>query len=368
MVLFGGDTAIPVCGQTPPRTHVGDTWLLETDCGSWTQLSPQPAPSARARHAMATDAARDRALLFGGRSRPSGSTGPYTLHADVWAFDFGTRAWSPVATTGTPPSARSNSAMAVLGDDLVVFGGSTSTSGLTFTPQSDAWALDLRSGAWRALATTGGPPPARLFHAVAAEPGTRRLFVFGGGDENAFQGPFFSDLWVLDLEAARWHAVAAQNPVDADVGRIKPGLAVRAGGSHVLFLFAGHDDGALGNRNDLLLLDLGAPGALPYPGVRSWSTLRTGDVYNRPASGPCSFPTDFALADLASPERRSAFAFAPLPSGGAFLVFGGDSDCGRLNDAWWFDTGAASWTPVRLSVVGVSCARSGSTSCSSLCN
>src|SRR5689334_9475641 len=68
-LLFGGDTALPVCGQTPKRAHAGDTWLLDTACGGWTEVSAMGGPSSRARHAMALDPTRSRALLFGGRTR-----------------------------------------------------------------------------------------------------------------------------------------------------------------------------------------------------------------------------------------------------------------------------------------------------------
>ena len=168
-LLFGGDTALPVCGQSPKRAHVGDTWLLDTACGGWTEVSAMGGPSPRARHAMALDPQRSRSLLFGGRTRAADS-GPYSLFDDVWAFDFAKKTWSEIATTGTGPTARANAAAAVAGDRLLVFGGSTDPSGLTFTPTNDTYALDLATNAWTKLATVGTPPPARLFHSLAVDP------------------------------------------------------------------------------------------------------------------------------------------------------------------------------------------------------
>jgi hypothetical protein len=93
-----------------------------------------------------------------------------------------------------------------------------------------------------------------------------------------------------------------------------------------------------------------------------------GDQFNAPATGQCDFPPDFTLVDLASPERREAFAFAPRADGQAFVVFGGDSDCGRLNDVWWFDAINGQWTQVTETLPGLTCPRQGSPeTCTALC-
>jgi hypothetical protein len=360
MVMFGGDVAIVVCGDVPKRDHVGDTWLLDTACGGWTQLMT-PGPSPRARHAMATDAARNRALLFGGRYRDKGQTGNYTLYNDVWAFDFAAKTWSQLPTGGTPPSPRANTAMAIDGDTLWMFGGTTSPSALAFTPSNDLYALDLKTNQWRAVTAQGAPTP-RLFHAMTIDPATHRAYVGWGGDENAFVGPFFKDIAVLDLATLAWSPLAVAPAAGATEGRIKLGMAVRsasAGGPARLYAFAGHDDGALGNRNDLLATDLG--------GAAAWKAEIKGDTYNKPPAGQCNFAADFVINDPQSMERRSSFAFASLPNGEAFVVFGGDSDCGRLSDAWWYDTRAARWTAIAESLPGLSCLRTGNPSCKSLC-
>jgi hypothetical protein len=362
-LIFGGDTALPVCGQTPKRAHVGDTWLLDTACGGWTEVSAMGGPSARARHAMALDAARSRAILFGGRTR-AGSSGPYTLFNDVWAFDFAKKTWAEIPTTGTGPTERANAAVAIAGSRLLVFGGSTDTSGLTFAPTNDTYALDLETNAWSKLATVGGPPPARLFHSLAVDPTGTYAYVYSGGDKNAFTGPFLTDLWTLEIGKAAW---SKHTPTKGDTdgaGRIKFGLSARAGEGDkapVLFAFGGHDDGALGNRNDVITVDTSA--AQP-----AWSSVRVGDVLAKMPAGACNFPVDFTTEDPASPERRSAFAFGALPSGASFVVFGGDSDCGRMSDAWWFDSVAGAWTAIRTTLPGITCLRTGSTMCQSLCN
>jgi hypothetical protein len=357
LVVFGGDTALPICGQSPKRSHTGETWLLDTACGGWT-LVEGTGPSARARHAMASDAARNRALMFGGRTR-SGATGPYELFADVWTFDFATASWSALTTTGETPSPRFNASIVVSGDTLYVFGGSTSPDALNFAPSDELFALDLTTNVWSLVDADGTAPSPRLFHAMAADTSGTSLFVFGGGDEQAFTGPFFADAYRFDLAAGTWSAIEASLEAVADPGRIKLGLLARPTESgSALYFVGGHDDGVLGNRNDVAALD---------PGADAWRLARGGDTFQAPAQGACDFPADFTAVDLESPERRSAFAFAPLSSGLGFIVFGGDSDCGRLNDAWWFDAVHETWTPIRTTPVGLVCPRTGNPSCAGLC-
>ncbi|MBM4356514.1 MAG: hypothetical protein FJ096_00230 [Deltaproteobacteria bacterium] len=369
LVMFGGDEAIVVCGDTPKREHVGDTWILDVGCGAWTNLAVT-GPSPRARHSMVDDPSRGRALLFGGRFRASGKTGNYTLFNDVWSFDRSTRAWMELATTGTPPTPRANAAMALDGDTLWVFGGTTSTSALNFVPSNELHVLDLRDNVWTKIKASGPVPSARLFHALTVDPERHKLYVAFGGDANAFLGPFFEDLHVFDIASSTWAPLPASLPAAHDFGRIKLGLALRTGdGSEAprLHAFGGHDDvnggDALGNRNDLLTLDLGAA----TEGL-AWQVSIGGDVFNAPPSGQCDFPADFVTPATASVERRSAFAFAPLPSGEAFVVFGGDSDCGRLSDAFWYDTRKGTFTPIVESLPGLTCLRTGNPDCKSLCN
>ena len=50
----------------------------------------------------------------------------------------------------------------------------------------------------------------------------------------------------------------------------------------------------------------------------------------------------------------------------AFVIFGGDTDCGRASDAWWYDAETGLWEAIRSTPVGQSCGRF-SEECSGLC-
>jgi len=303
--------------------------------------------------ASTIDGAHRRLLVFGGRFRAAAS-GLYTLYNDVWSFDFATEQWASIAAANAGPSGRVNASAVydAATDELVVFGGNTSRDGLQFVPSADVWALALATGTWRRVMASGTAPAARLFHAAAIR--GRRMLVMDGGDVNAFVGPFFNDLNVLDLATSTWSSLTRQG--DDPLGRINFGLLADVAGSRWIVL-GGHDDGALGNRNDAFALaDNG-----------TFSTLVGGDTLNRPGTGFCSFPADFVTADLGAPERRSAFVSGVDPTRRRALLFGGKTDCGTTNDVWVFDFAMGRWQPARPSTLGVSCQRSGVQTCTSLC-
>jgi hypothetical protein len=353
LYVFGGDTG-PVVRCIPAPVFNAETWRYDPTCDRWDAVMGEAHPSPRSRMAWALDTRRRRMVVFGGRFR-AGSTGSYTLYNDVWAFDLATETWEAITPEGEAPAARSNAA-AVYDperDALVLFGGNTSVSGLTFTPRNDTWALDLAQRTWRRVATTGAAPTARLFHSAALV--GRAMLVYGGGGANAFMGPFYRDAARLDLDTGAWSPVALTGDTDALAGRISASLVATGGDA---LLVGGHDDGALGNRNDLLRV--GADGAV--------SVVRAGDALGTPGSGFCDFPPDFATADEASPERRSGFVLAVDPARNRAIVYGGKTDCGLAGDVWSLDLAAGAWRSLRSTNDGLSCQRTGRENCRSLCN
>lgn len=364
MVMFGGDIANVVCPNIPPKLPVAETWILDVGCGQWTALG-DVGPSARSRHSMVTDEVRGQAVLFGGRWRPDPTMGSYTLYNDVWSFDFASQSWAPLATTGPAPEPRYNASLVIAGDELVVFGGGTATSAVSFDPVNTTFALNLTTLQWREIPAAAAPPP-RLFHSAAYDPAGNRMFIGYGSDNTAFTTTmFFQDQWVLDLDTAAWTELDMPETPEVPFGRIKGAMFFRQSADgvepHRLYQVAGHDDAgtsdALGNRNDVIMAEIpvatpsGELGQLPF------QTVRAGDTFANPALGTCDFPADFVNYDFDSPERRSAFAFSSNSGGEGFVIFGGDSDCDRLSDAWWFDTRAGTWTKVRESLPGLTCPR-----------
>lgn len=349
--LFGGDVG-PVESCMARPMFSGETWRYDARCGRWEHLQPEGSPSPRARAAYALDARRRRMLVFGGRSR-TGSGGAYTLYNELWSLDLCDGRWTMAAPQGAGPTARANATLVVdeSADAAILFGGNTSTDGARFVPRNDTWRLDLASLTWTRV-TSGRAPPAREFHAAAARDGA--VLMLGGGDANAFTGPFLRDAWRLDVAAGQWAPLDLSGDSAEVGGRISHALAPRDGG---WVLVGGHDDGALGNRNDVL--SLADDGAV--------AQRSAGDTLQTPGNGFCDFPADFAAIDDASPERRSAFVLAVDAPRRRAIVYGGKTDCGTAADLWSLDLRALTWTVLRASTDGLSCGRTGRERCRGLC-
>jgi len=338
MVIFGGNEAVPINCAPGATDFVGETWVYERDCDNFRLLETDEAPRRRGRYAIGLDTLNNRLLLHGGRFR-AGTSGDYTVFGDTWAFDLDTEVWSKLTGQGLPD--RSNHAAAVVGDQWIAFGGNSSDSGAIFTPQNDTWAFDLSTDSWSEI-DAANPPPSRLYHAVATD--GDRLYVYGGGDEGAFLGDFYADLWAFDPADASWTQLH-DGSGNAPAPRIWANLEFDASGSRLL-LFGGHDDGVLGNNNELWSFDLSN---------QKWKRLAEGDVYNAPQNDICDFPADFTVIDPASPERREAAA--TTVANGELLLFGGKTDCGNANDVWSWSFASETWTNLSRATEGEVCLR-----------
>jgi N-acetylneuraminic acid mutarotase len=350
LYVFGGDVG-PTVMCIPSPMFRNDTWSYDADCDVWRPIETPTAPSARARAAYATDTRRRRLIVFGGRFR-AGTSGNYTLYNDVWAFDFETKTWAQIEAPGGPtPRANAAAAYDPTADELLVHGGNTSASGASFQPQGDLWALNLETRVWRRVTTMGAAPSARLFHGATVSNGA--LWLLGGGGANAFQGPFYTEVFRLDLATSTWSTVLDSNP--EIVGRINPAIVPDGDG---VLLLGGHDDGALGNRNDAI--GISAAGAV--------TVHVAGDQLDQAPAGFCDFPANFVTPQADTPERRSAAVVAADPTRNRVVIFGGKTDCGVASDVWLFNVATHRWQLSRGTNDGMSCARQNRSNCSTLCN
>src|SRR5262249_20846462 len=184
LVVFGGTGDF---SQHP----FGDLWELSfAGSPAWSPItSAGPVPAARMRSQLVYDSARDRFLLL------FGDDGQLQLFNDVWELRLGpVPAWRQLSPDGTPPTAR-NGAMCVYDaarDRVLVFGGRTSSSTV-----NDLWALNLGSGdgAWQQLPLPPGPT-ARYLGLLRLDTTHDRVLLFGGqeGSNNVL-----NDTWALDL-------------------------------------------------------------------------------------------------------------------------------------------------------------------------
>ena len=350
MVMFGGDEGTPVMCMNQ-TSFAADTWAYDPACDEFTLVDDGNGPSARGRYALGHDRAGQRMIVHGGRFR-DGTSGDYTLFADTWILDLQTDTWTELGAQDGP-SARTNHTAVVAGDQMLLFGGNASTDGAFFAPLGDLWSLDLASGQWAQVPTEGGPG-ARLFHAAAVSDDGSTMFVYGGGDENAFVGPFFADLWAYDIEAGEWSVLDAGNggPVPSIWGDL-----VYDGARRRLLLWGAHEDNQLGNNNKVWAFDLEAS---------TWNLLVEGDVQRTEPNGFCDFPADFVEVDMSVPERRSAGA-AVLTDADELMIFGGKTDCGIIDDVWTWSVTDATWTNLVRAKTGEICLRAFAEGCTTMC-
>ncbi|MDQ3033386.1 MAG: hypothetical protein M3Y87_13280 [Myxococcota bacterium] len=351
IVMYGGNTAAPVMCM-PAYEHTEEVWAFHVDCGNWERITPSgTGPGARARVASTIDTMRDRILFFGGRDRAA--SGDYVNYGDVWAYDLATDAWSEITTSGTGPAVRSGAVIAYdeARDRMLMFGGNTSTSGLALTGVGDLWELDLASGAWREIMSSGETPSPRLYHSGVVL--GSELIVVGGTPD--FDGPFLNDAWALDLTNDTWRLINDGFDLSTPEPRFGHELVADAARGRVVMI-AGHDRTDLGNTNDAWALDVASG---------TWTVLRPGDELNGMAAGRCDFPADFTIPEENSPERR--YAFGRGWDAERAFVFGGKTDCGNVNDVWALELETGAWERLRAPTGGEACNRSGRVGCTSLC-
>ncbi|MGH7741958.1 MAG: Kelch repeat-containing protein, partial [Candidatus Eiseniibacteriota bacterium] len=178
MVIFGGYSG----------SNRNDIWALSLSGNpTWTQIIPTGTPpSPREGQSAIYDVARDRMVVFGGfDSNPLN---------DVWAMSLsGIPAWTPLSPTGVPPNPRylQTAIYDPPGNRMVVFGGTDQIVGY-----NDVWALSLASSpAWTQLAPSGTPPSARSYLASIYDSVRGRMLVFGGSNGSSY----YNDVWALTL-------------------------------------------------------------------------------------------------------------------------------------------------------------------------
>ena len=350
LVFWGGHDVLPVdCTTAIGPVGLNGLWTYDTACATFEQVSFTGGPSGRARGMTIYDSDQDQMVIFGGRRR-LGSSGAYEIFNESWALDLETMSWSQYQTNGPVPSRRSNPAGGYnhLTKEMILFGGNGSTSGASFIPFDDVWALNLETSTWREIPATGSKPAARLFHTAAVDAEGDRLFIYGGGDENALFSAtaFMGDLWVFNLSTGEWTQLDAGTS-GGPMPRIWSTITYDPVNDRVL-LFGGHDNGQVGNNNDTWAFNLSS---------NSWQNLTTPEVTNKPANGFCDFPPDFILPNMDAPERRSAHLAALDTTRGEWVVFGGKTDCGMIDDIWIFSLMQDAWVRLAPSTIGESCNR-----------
>jgi hypothetical protein len=173
VVLFGGETV-------NSDFYVGDTWTWNGS--TWTPQNPATSPPSRGTAAMAYDATSGQLLLFGGDGNGTG----FPFLNDTWTWNGTT--WTQLSPAASPPP----TGQAVMAYDansgqLVLFGG-TNDEGLNILGDTWTW-----NGTTWTQQTTVASPEARFFAAMAYDPSSGQVVLFGGESNTDLLG----DTWAL---------------------------------------------------------------------------------------------------------------------------------------------------------------------------
>lgn len=204
---------------------------------SWKPLEVLgPLPPARRDEAMIYDPVRERLIVQGG----SEVTYESLSFGDAWALDLsGIPAWTQLTASGTAARRSGHSAIYdPVGDRMIVFGGLEHVQFNTYTWTNSVSALSLSgSPAWSAVTTTGTTPPGRWYHAATHDTARQRMLMFGG-ETNAPFSQRFNDVWALDLGTAQWSALSPSGTPPAP--RVQPALAYDPASDRVVLFGGGY--------------------------------------------------------------------------------------------------------------------------------
>jgi N-acetylneuraminic acid mutarotase len=282
MLLFGGwdDTG---------SVQFNDTWAYDPAANTWTELNPAgDVPLSRGFHDAAYDPDSGTVLIFGGMR------GKLQILDDFWAYDPAANTWTESeAGADARPVRRDPVVVHVPSAGLVILFGGYDGS----TVRNDTWAYDPAANTWTELHPTGAAPSARALHAMICDTARGRVMLFGGMDE---ANQVLNDLWTYDLAANTWTELEPAGAVPS--ARVGHSMTYDPESGKIL-LFGGMDE-TNGNLNDLWVYD---------PAANTWTELEpAGEV----------------------PLARDAHAMAYNPESGKIILFGGEGECGDLDDTW----------------------------------
>lgn len=224
--LFGGYGEGNVNFDELYRVRVDGTSLV------FTEMDQVNTPPARALHAFAYDAEKDRYVMFGGAS-----TKPLD---DLWTMTIAgdTATWTEV-TPALSPSARYGFFYGVdeARGQLYLYSGAQGFASVN--PADDTWVLDMRADppAWTLLLEgEGAVPPGRRNGCTVFDPTGPRMFVFGGTPDGQTT---VEGLWAFDARPgkARWEQLVR----DGEPPRRSSGFGFFDPGSGQSYLGFGND-------------------------------------------------------------------------------------------------------------------------------
>ncbi|NP_001087902.1 F-box only protein 42 [Xenopus laevis] len=190
MYVFGG------CTQSSCNAAFNDLWRLDLNSKEWIRpLASGSYPSPKAGATLVVY--KELLILFGGWTRPS----PYPSHQperffdEIHTYSPSKNWWNCIVTTHGPPPMAGHSSC-VIGDKMIVFGGSLGSRQMS----NDVWVLDLEHWLWSKPTITGTCPHPRGGQSQIVIDSEAILILGGCGGPNAL----FKDAWLLHMHQSPW--------------------------------------------------------------------------------------------------------------------------------------------------------------------
>jgi len=222
VLCFGG--FIP---QGPVGYYVSDMWWYNISQNNWTQKFPPFPGGMRYVQMMTYDPVNKVTVLFGGRC-----LSPAEIYNDTWIYDYGTRTWTNVTPTVSPPP-RSGGAFAYepVNRTIVLFGGYNPLNATYF---NDTWQLNVTTMLWTNI-TSGTEPSPRynLLSGMAYDPNRAQFMLFGGYGTGSV---YLSDTWTYSVANNTW---TPMNPTTAPSARYQNGIVYDTA-NKVFVIFGGY--------------------------------------------------------------------------------------------------------------------------------
>ena len=133
VVLFGGFV-------NEASTSLNETWTYDYDADTWDQVGTAVSPPARLYHTLAWDVLSNRMIMFGGVVKPY-----KPLFGDTWALDLENESWTQLKPTRSKPRKRAWHVMEGTEDGVLLYGGSRRHSPHTY---DDTWIYESDDNRW----------------------------------------------------------------------------------------------------------------------------------------------------------------------------------------------------------------------------
>lgn len=182
---------LAIFGGTNGFSQLNDLITFNLETYEWRLYNTSSSIKGRAGHSWTCWQNRFL-ILFGGRTKNR------VYLNELLLFDFETKNWYRVKTTGPLPKPRGWHSATLVKDQIFIFGGLTDSD----EPLSDLWCLQLGTFTWEQHPANGDSTSPRWGHStdvLFSDP--LKLLVFGGMISN---GQFNNQLAVYDIKSKSW--------------------------------------------------------------------------------------------------------------------------------------------------------------------